>query len=247
MSLSLVSSHVALSCLIPRLSLLPLHMTLFLASSHVSLSSLVPCLSLSCGSLGGTGVHANHMWCILMWRDSLIREMTHSFVTWLIHKWHDSFRCHMTHLYVIRPCQVMWHLNESCHLWMSHVTNESCHLWMSHVTNRPCQVPIEPLHYTNSFMWLSLWNRCVRQSYVTWFIPTTCKQVMSLDLYTCGMTLFYVAIFMEQVCLCGYLYGTGVFMWVSLWNRCVQVMWHDVLTCGRDESCHIRLAYTPVP
>jgi len=37
---------------------------------------------------------------------------------------------------------VMSHMNESCHIWMSHVTyewvmshmNESCHIWMSHVT-----------------------------------------------------------------------------------------------------------------
>jgi len=36
----------------------------------------------------------------------------------------------------------MSHMNESCHMWMSHVTcewvmshvNESCHIWMSHVT-----------------------------------------------------------------------------------------------------------------
>jgi len=37
----------------------------------------------------------------------------------------------------------MSHVNESCHMWMSHVTcewvmshvNESCHMWMSHVTH----------------------------------------------------------------------------------------------------------------
>jgi len=31
---------------------------------------------------------------------------------------------------------VMAHINESCHIWMSHGThrNESCHIWMNHVT-----------------------------------------------------------------------------------------------------------------
>ena len=44
----------------------------------------------------------------------------------------------------------MSHMNESCHLWMSHVThewvmsymNESCDIWMSHVTrmNESCHI-----------------------------------------------------------------------------------------------------------
>jgi len=40
------------------------------------------------------------------------------------------------------PVRVMWRVNESCHIWMSHVAyewvmshmNESCCIWMSHVT-----------------------------------------------------------------------------------------------------------------
>ena len=57
----------------------------------------------------------------------------------------------------------MWHANESCHSWVSHVTaewvmsrmNESCHEWMSHViricimwhANELCH--LQPLHVTH--------------------------------------------------------------------------------------------------
>jgi len=45
-------------------------------------------------------------------------------------------------LAVIHVTGVMSHMNESCHIWMSHVTyewvmshmNESCHIWMRHAT-----------------------------------------------------------------------------------------------------------------
>ena len=47
-------------------------------------------------------------------------DMTHPYVSWLIRMWHDLFMCGSF------GC----HLNESCHIWMSHVTYE----WaMSHV------------------------------------------------------------------------------------------------------------------
>ena len=64
-------------------------------------------------------------WLIHMWHDSFI------FVTWLIHMWHDSFMSHVTY-----ECVMRLTTNESCHIWMSHVTNmnESCHIWMSHAT-----------------------------------------------------------------------------------------------------------------
>jgi len=69
-------------------------------------------------------------WLIHEWRDSCTYAVTQSRVTWLIRVWHDSFTCDRTH------SQIRHERHESCTYceWvMSHV-NESCHMWMSHVT-----------------------------------------------------------------------------------------------------------------
>ena len=77
--------------------------------------------------------------------------MTHSYVchdlficvTWLIHICDTTFSISLLYItFIYVTWLVMSHVNESCHIWTSHVTyervmshmNESCHMWMSHVT-----------------------------------------------------------------------------------------------------------------
>jgi len=87
--------------------------------------------------------------------------------------------CHvwMSHVTLNESCYV-WKshitlVNEWCHVWMSHVTfmNESCHEWMSHVT----RMNKEACHTYESGMWRS----CMR--YATHMNASchTHKRVMS--------------------------------------------------------------------
>ena len=97
-------------------------------------------------------------WLMLTWHDSSVWDMSHSLhiplrcdmtwfgVSWLIDVGHDTSICDMTHHYVTClidlsqvSCHtyesVMSHIDESCHVWIRHVThNESCRIWMRHVT-----------------------------------------------------------------------------------------------------------------
>ena len=69
-----------------------------------------------------------------VWRDSFICDM----YKWVMSHMNESCHIWMSH---VTYEWVMSHMNESCHIWMSHVTyewvmshtNESCHMWMSHV------------------------------------------------------------------------------------------------------------------
>ena len=82
------------------------------------------------------------------------------------HEWHDAcVVCDMTHIW---HEWVMSHVNESCHICMSHVTceswliyahtqvvahvNESCHIWMSHDTY---EWAMSHVHYVTRHIWMS--------------------------------------------------------------------------------------------
>ena len=82
----------------------------------------------------------------------------------------------------------MSHVNESCHMWMSHVTrewvmshvNESCHMWMSHViyegvaSHMHASWLIWLSHVSSWLIWLSHVS-----SWLIWLSHVTYECVMS--------------------------------------------------------------------
>jgi len=83
---------------------------------------------------------------------------------------------------------IMSHMNESCHTWMSHVTyewvmphiNEPCHAWMSHVTYEWVMSHMnESCHTWMSHMTYEWVMPHMNESCHTWMSHVTYRRVMS--------------------------------------------------------------------
>jgi len=73
---------------------------------------------------------------------------------------------------------VMSHVDESCHMWKSHVTcGESCHMWMSHVT----KVYTRRLHFY-------MYDSCHKE-----MSRVTCERVMSHMKELCNIWISHVS------------------------------------------------------
>jgi len=110
----------------------------------------------------------------------------------------------------------MSHMNESCHIWMSHVTyewvmshmNESCHIWTSHVTYECvikaqrmfcawCYIPCHILHVDTMRVCVCRLTECV-------YIRMMEKCVMHGTHMFCGAMLHFMphSVPWRNVCVC---------------------------------------------
>jgi len=119
-------------------------------------------------------------------------------------------------------------VNESCHMWMSHVTcewvmshvNESCHMWMSHVT---CE-------WVMSYM---------NESRHIWMSHVTYGWVMSHMYESCHVCISHVTYLLDLVGGSGRVGDSG-FAWVKIDSRFavrVRGMSHT------SESWHVRVSH----
>jgi len=88
----------------------------------------------------------------------------------------------------------MSHMNESCHIWMSHVTyewvmshmNESCHIWMSHVTyewvmshmNAACHIWMSQQHLKVIYVTCVCCTRVMMHVTYEWVMNASCHTWM---------------------------------------------------------------------
>jgi len=146
----------------------------------------------------------SHMWYRRAW--VMCGRLVDSFnirVTWMNHMWINKKWCHVNETYTY--C-VLWNksdVNESWHIWMSHVTyewvmsrmNEPCHVWMSHATskwvmsrmNESCHIWMS--HVTYEWVMSRMNESChiwMRLSYKIWVIRSRWRsdlKCLDLEIY----------------------------------------------------------------
>jgi len=174
-------------------------------------------------------------WLLKIWHDSLIRDMTPSYVTcaqgWpCVKEPCHAYEGVMSHIWMSH----VTHKNESCHIWMSHVTygwvmshmKESCHIWVSHATYEEVMTHIKKCRVATI-------SRLLR------IIGLFCKRALSKRRYSAKETYN----FKEPTNRSHPIEVAQFQLWVA--TLCEGVISHVWKThiIGKDETCHIWMSH----
>ena len=124
------------------------------------------------------------------------------------------------------------HVNESCHIWMSHVTcewvmshmNESCHIWMSHVT----------YEWVTSHIWMTAAGTHIAHKYIHTYTHTHQTNKLVPRRHFCAEETF--------LCQSALLHNIIFFAWLfckwtlHTWWHKQQKAYKAVLICSGKEK-----------